>query len=139
MIHDLIKAVQNAVAALLRALSIFAAGFETMFVNFVTNGVKGAIIAWTPIVTALEGALLPIVNTVVNAIRAQGPGIGAAVRKPFSDVVNAWFTASGDALRTRGESTPDNALAQAGDAMADAFGNGIASHSIAMAFEALFP
>ena len=110
-----------------------------MFVNFFTNAVKGAIISWTPIVNALEDQLAPIVNAIVDAIRKQGPGLAAAVRAPFSSVVLRLFADASAALETRGESTPDNALAQASDAMADAFGAGIASHTVALAFEAMTP
>jgi hypothetical protein len=136
MLHDLVKAIQNAVAALLRALTIFAVGAETMFANFVTNGIKGAIIAWSPIVNALEGQITPIVATVVDAMEKQGPGLAKAVRVPFSSVVLQFFRDSGTALRTRKAHL--NASTRR-DAMGDAFGAGIASHTVAMAFEAIFP
>ena len=139
MLHDLVKAIQNAVAALLRALSIFAVGFETMFVNYLSNGIKGAIISWTPIITTLEDQLEPIVSTIVNSIATRGPPIAQAVRAPVAALANGIFSASSAALEGLGESQPDTATAVAADAMADAFGAGLGSFAVSAAFEALFP
>jgi hypothetical protein len=139
MIHDLVKAIQNAVAALFRALNIFAKGAETMFVNYLTNAVNGAIIAWSPIVSALGGTLAPTVRGVIAQIEAHGGEIAADIRTPVAALARSIFTSSSDGLQTIGESTPNNAIASAANAYADAFGNGLGSAGVAAAFAAIFP
>jgi hypothetical protein len=139
MIHDLVKAIQNAVAALFRALNIFGKDAQQMFLNYFTNVINGAILAWSPIVSALGGTLEPTVRGVISQIEAHGPGIAEAIRTPISAYTRGLITAASDGLTTLGESTPDNAIASAGNAMGDAFGAGLASAGVAAAFAAIFP
>jgi hypothetical protein len=91
------------------------------------------------ILTAVEGELQPIVAAFTAAFSSSGGAILNTVRAPVADFVATEFAAAAGGLTSQGESTPDNAVGTAANAMADAFGFGIASAAVTAAFEAAFP
>lgn len=114
-------------------------GQKKLVGNLLTNFYAGAVDIAQPLLTAVEGELQPIVSAFVAAFNANGGAIASAVRAPVADVARAAFSTSAAGLAGKGASTPDNALATAADAFADAFGFGLSSAAVTAAFEAAFP
>jgi hypothetical protein len=112
---------------------------QQQLINWVGNWTRAALAAAAPLLTKVEGDLLPIVNAFAGAFENYGGPILTTIRTPLAAFVKEEFTVAADGLVGNGESTPDNAAAIAANAMADAMGFGVASAGVTAAFEAAFP
>lgn len=120
-------------------LSIFSPTAEHHLQWLVGGLIRGALRAVTPLVRDLSGGLDDIVKTFVGAFNAAGGPMAASLKKPFEDIAREGFDVVAGSLIKRGKVTPDKWLANAADAMADAFGFGLSSFGVTAAFEALTP
>src|SRR5258708_892000 len=107
--------------------------------NWVKTWILAALSGATSLLADAEPYLQPIVTAFVSAFNRFGGPIGAEIRAPVAAFVKGEFEVATAGLEAKGLSTPANAAAIAADAMADAFGFGIASHVVTAAFEATFP
>jgi len=112
---------------------------RAMVANWIANWTHAGFDASIPVLNALQTTLGPITAAFVAAFEQYGGPIATDVRAPIAAVARDAFQTSTLGLTTSGESTPDNALQVASDAMADAFGFGISSAAVTAAFEAVFP
>lgn len=103
--------------------------------NWTTAGVEAAI----PVLTVLEATVEPIVRAFIASIERFGPPILADVKDPAAAMAGFALKTATDSLEANRDITPDQWVKVAGDAMADAFGFGLGSFSVAAAFEACFP
>ena len=110
-------------------------GIKNLLLHFYTAAFE----ATGPMVTELSAVLKPLVDVVKAAFDTYGGPIATELRGPIAAFVKEEFDVATAGLVSNGESTPDNAVGIASDAMADAFGFGAASAAVTAAFEALFP
>lgn len=104
-----------------------------------TQLILNALDVATPIVNAGVGALSGIVSTFADTMNTNGAPLAATVKAPIAALAAGAFATSAANLTGAGPSTPDNAVAQASSAFAEAFGFGISSAAVTAAFESLFP
>ena len=125
--------------ALFAFYSILTPSGKTYVSQLVTNFIQSVITTAKPILAATAADLEPIIAAFVSAWNSYSGPIAEDVRAPVAAAVKAAFAVTEKGLTTLGESTPDNAVAGASDALADAFGAGIGSAVVTAAFEAVFP
>lgn len=111
------------------------AAVQAWWTSLILNALDVAI----PVLSAAGGALNPVVTAFVSAFQANGAELRATVEAPVAALAGAAFNTSSSNLAAAGESTADNAIAQASAAFAAAFGFGISSAAVTAAFEAAFP
>lgn len=107
--------------------------------QFIANIVGGALDKAKPLLDDLAPALNALAGQFASAIRIHGAPIAATLGTEFQDLARTALETQRTALAKLGESTPDNAIDGAAEAFTVAFGSGLASHGVAVAFEALFP
>lgn len=145
-----ILAIAAAISALVEAILAVAAVigiFEIIFDpkgsqrvgNLVGNIVTGAFAVATPILSAVEASLAPVAQAFLTSVNNNGSGIANIFKDPAAALATTAFTDAQTALAAIGESTADNAVATAGQALGNAFGFGLSSHAVSAAFEAAFP
>jgi hypothetical protein len=110
-------------------------GFDNILVNFFSSAVGVA----GKIVVAVESQLEPLGQIFAASFQAGGPAIAKDLAGPLGDLAKNEFTGVEGNLAAIGESTPDNAVATAADAIKSAFGFGMSSAAVAALFEATFP
>lgn len=106
---------------------------------FLGNIIRGALDIAGTLAGELPGSAQSVTGAFSDAIQAHGGSIQATLKAPFGDLAKASFAAVADPLIARGPVTPDKWKDNAGEAMADAFGLGLASFGVSAAFEAIFP
>lgn len=137
--RDLIRAIKAWIA--------MVAGLLNPVYDRLVSGVKiwwqlivlGGLQVAGDILAAATPALQPIVAAFVNAFETSGAPLADQVKAPISALASGAFNTSAANLTAQGPSTPDNALATAAAAFAEAFGFGISSAAVTAAFEAAFP
>ena len=112
---------------------------KAQLTNWVKTWILAALSGATTLLAEAEPLLQPIVAAFVSAFNRFGGPIASEIRAPIAAVARTVLSTSAAGLTSSGESTPDNALQMAADAMADAFGFGISSAGVAAAFESAFP
>lgn len=105
------------------------------FNNFVAAAVKQA----TPLLEELAPTLQVILQGYANAFQKFGPAMRDSIAGPLGNLAQDNFAVATANLTLGGESTPDNAIDQAGQAFKQAYGFGMSSAAVTAAFEALFP
>ena len=105
----------------------------------VSNLLAGAFDFIDPLLAQLKGLLAPALAEFVAAAQSEGPAIRAALEQPVADVAKLQLEISAANLTALGESFKENALERAGEALAGAFGFGMASAGVTAAFESVFP
>jgi hypothetical protein len=112
-----------------------AKGFDNYIANFFTSalGVAGKIVG------ATESQLAPIAQIFAASFKSGGPAIAQQLAGPLGDLAKNEFQGVESNLAAIGESTPDNAVTTAADAIKSAFGFGMSSAAVAALFEATFP
>lgn len=121
------------------AWSLFTPSGRSSWGWFFNNIVGGALSQATPLVNQLGPDLELIYKSFSNAVNTHSPALTATLGADFQKVAAAVLEAQRDALKTIGESTPENALDSAAQAFKVAFGAGLTSAGIAALFEAVFP
>jgi hypothetical protein len=109
------------------------------FANFLSTWILAGLHGATALLNDAEPYLEPIVKAFVGAFNNYAGPIAQDIRAPVATVAKNILATSAAGLTSSGLSTPDNAMQMAGDAMADAFGGGIASFGVTAAFEAALP
>lgn len=112
---------------------------RAMVANWIANWTHAGLDTAIPLLDALESTLEPLTTAFVTAFESYGGPIFKTIRSPVSALVREEIADATAGLTANGESTPDNAVRMAADAMSDAFGFGLASAGVAAAFEAVFP
>ncbi len=106
---------------------------------FFNNIVGGALKQAKPLLTELGPSLQSLVAAFTSAFTTTGPSITETVAKPLGVFAAASMGTIIGNLEGITESTADNAVAQAGQAISDAFALGMSSAAVTAAFEALLP
>lgn len=104
-----------------------------------TNGVRGSLLGAARLLGDVESQLSPIVKAFVHAFEEYGGPLAKEMKQPVEDLTRNVFNGAAAAMVEGGLSTPENALRQAAEAMAVAFGFGVSSAGVTAAFEAAFP
>lgn len=112
---------------------------KAQLTNWVKTWILAALSGAATLLADAEPLLQPIVAAFVAGFNRLGGPIASEIRAPIAAVARTVLSTSAAGLTSSGESTPDNALQMASDAMADAFGFGVSSAGVAAAFEAAFP
>lgn len=107
--------------------------------NFLGNIIRGVFKVASPVLGQLETALADVTKSFLDSITAHGPGVANQITGPAGILASQTFTDAATALSAFGLSTPDTASAVAQAAISNAFGNGMASHAVSVAYEAVFP
>lgn len=110
-------------------------GFDNILVNFFSSAVGVA----GKIVVAVESQLQPLGQLFAASFEAGGPAIAKDLAGPLGDLAKNEFTGVEANLSAIGESTADNAVDTAANAIKSAFGFGMSSAAVAALFEATFP
>lgn len=103
--------------------------------NVVRAGIHGAIV----LLHDAEPYIEPIVVEFAASIKKYGKTIARDLKDPAADMAQFALKTATNSLETKTNIKPADWSSIAGDAMADAFGFGLASFSTAAAFEAVFP
>jgi len=112
---------------------------RAMVANWLANWTHAGFDAAIPLLNGLEAALGPLTAAFVAAFQQYGGPIATDIQGAIAPVIRTGLDTAAAGLTASGESTPDNALAMAADALVDAFGFGIGSAGATAAFEAVFP
>src|ERR1700681_1312219 len=112
---------------------------RAMVANWLANWTHAGFDSAIPVLHALETTLGPLTAAFVAAFQQFGGPIARDIQGAIAPVIRTGLDTSAAGLTAHGESTPDNALQMASDALVDAFGFGISSAGVTAAFEALFP
>ena len=112
---------------------------RAMIANWLANWTHAGFDAAIPLLNGLEAALGPLTAAFVAAFNQYGGTIATDIQGAIAPVIRAGLNTAANGLTTAGQSTPDNALTMASDALVDAFGFGIGSAGATAAFEAVFP
>jgi hypothetical protein len=107
--------------------------------NWLANWTHAGFDAAIPLLNGLEAALGPLTAAFVAAFKQYGGPIATDIQGALAPVIRTGLDTAAAGLTASGESTPDNALGMAADALVDAFGFGIGSAGATAAFEAVFP
>jgi hypothetical protein len=105
----------------------------------IINLIGGALDAAVPLIEGVAGGLRSVEQAFVVAFRDHGGGIADDLKGPIAAFARSGFDVVSGSLAKKGLATPDKWRENAGDAMADAFGFGLASFGVTAAFEAAFP
>jgi hypothetical protein len=108
---------------------------QNWLITWALAGLTGA----TSLLSQGEALMEPIAKAFLAAFNTYGGPIATDLRTPIAGFVQEELNVVTAGLVANGESTPDNAVGIASDAMADAFGFGLSSAAVTAAFEALFP
>lgn len=135
------------IAKIYAVLLLLVAAWEILFDrkgrsrlgNLAYNITVGAAKAAAEILADVLPSLTGIATGFVDAFTSRGGAIHQSISQPIADLTTTNFARTTDLLKAAGESTKENALDQAGKALGQAFGFGIASAGTAAAFEAAFP
>ena len=142
-----IYAALKSIAAAAAVLAIIAGILEILFDprgkqrvgQLIANIVGGSLDRAKPLLDALAPTLETLVSDFASAIRQHGSPIAATLGGEFQALARNALEAQRGAFASLGESTPDNAIDAAAEGFTVAFGAGLASHGVAIGFEALFP
>ena len=126
-------------AAIAGAMALLGPAGRKSAGYLVSNLLAGAFDFIDPLLVQLKGLLAPALTEFVAAAQSEGPAIRAALEQPVADVAKLQLQLAADNLTATGESFKENALARAADALAGAFGFGMASAGVTAAFESVFP
>lgn len=107
--------------------------------HFLTNIIKGTFTYVNEALDFAEPKLSGVANAFVNGIENNGGTLKKDLEAPFAKLAKDAFTAVADNLEAKRNIKPDEWKDIAGDAIGDAFGFGLASHAVAIAYEAVFP
>lgn len=140
---SLIGALIEAIIAVLAVWSIITLIFDpngkTKVANLIGNIIGGSLSIAATLLGDLEGQLSPIATAFVTSVQANGGAIAKEVTAPIAALATGAFNDAAGGLIAVGESTPDNAVSTAGDALGNAFGFGMSSAAVAAMFESVFP
>jgi hypothetical protein len=112
---------------------------KAQLTNWIANWTIAALTGATALLGQGEALLQPIATAFLGAFNTYGGPIATELRAPIAGFVQQELNVVTAGLVANGESTPDNAVGIASNAMADAFGFGLSSAAVTAAFEALFP
>jgi len=127
------------VIALMGGLLVIGHKRRVQLAALIGNWTGAALEAAGPLIAQWESVLGEVITPISNAFQNNGGPLVDALRTPIADFVKGELNDVTLGLVQNGESTPDNAVGIAADAMADAFGFGAASAAVTAAFEAVFP
>lgn len=126
-------------AGIAAALSLMTPKQRAKVINIYGNWIGGALGTIAPLLDEFSGQVGGIVRLLASHIKLDGAPIMRDMKEPFSEVARAGFHAVSSGLLNKSKAGPEDWETNAADAIADAFGFGLASHSVAAAFESIFP
>lgn len=133
------KTAKGATAAAAIAYQFYLKGVVSPIKNWLTNN-RHAWYQWMAAVAKdVAAEIHPAVTESQFLLKNFGAPIAEALGAEFSAFASTALTGASTGLAGKGLSTPDNAVATAGDAFAQAFGFGLASFGTTAAFEMLLP
>jgi hypothetical protein len=109
------------------------------FSKALSNLVGGAFDVILPVLSGLEGGLAPMVKGFVDALNAHSKELSDIVKQPAADLASKAFSDIESKLTSAVSYLPEDSPIMAANAMGEAFGFGMASHAVSMAFESVLP
>lgn len=135
--------IAEAILGILATLALLAEIFSPLARKrlgyFLAGFVGAALDVAAPVLVDVSATLVTVEKAFLKAIQQHGGTIKTDLKKPFEDLAKAALDHVTGELLKKGHIRPEDANALAATAVADAFGFGMSSFAVTMAFEAAFP